>query len=237
MGAVRRDQGDADAARRCRSSEPVSAADTANRRCSSAMTGRMTERFCFSERTSPSRTSNSSQPIHIVASGGAEAAAAVAGSRCSSRVRRSTVGGLRVQLPSVGEGELHRESELAGLRVGGLEGHVATRCRGRPATHRRSRASKVSGSEPLSRRACPNRPWRRLPGRSGFDQRDLVRPGTSGSASRYITSVSAVGAAAERRAGRRRPVPTVGGRSFRRRRGWPARVRDYMRQARAPPRS
>lgn len=51
-------------ARRCRSSQPVSAAETANRRCNSATIGRTTDRFSFSERTSPSRMSNSSQPIH-----------------------------------------------------------------------------------------------------------------------------------------------------------------------------
>ena len=52
-------------ARRYRSCEPVSAADTLNLRRSSATTGRITDRFCLSDRTSPSNTSNSSQPIHI----------------------------------------------------------------------------------------------------------------------------------------------------------------------------
>ena len=54
-------------ARRYRSCEPVSAADTLNLRCNSATTGRITDRFCLSDRTSPSSTSNSSQPIHISA--------------------------------------------------------------------------------------------------------------------------------------------------------------------------
>jgi hypothetical protein len=52
-------------ARRYRSREPVSAADTLNLRCNSATTGRITDRFCLSDRTSPSNTSNSSQSIHI----------------------------------------------------------------------------------------------------------------------------------------------------------------------------
>src|SRR5271156_2982142 len=74
-------------ARRYRSCEPVSAADTPNLRCSSATTGRITDRFCLSDRTSPSSTSNSSQPIHIPAAqpggvedgGGVEAGAGVEG--------------------------------------------------------------------------------------------------------------------------------------------------------------
>ena len=44
---------------------PSRTADTLNLRCSSATTGRITERFSLSDRTSPSNTSNSSQPIHI----------------------------------------------------------------------------------------------------------------------------------------------------------------------------
>src|ERR1700677_4266769 len=52
-------------ARRYRSWEPVSAADTLNLRCSSATTGRITDRFFLSDCTSPSNLSDSGEPIHI----------------------------------------------------------------------------------------------------------------------------------------------------------------------------
>ena len=111
-------------ARRCRSMRTGLGGRHANLRCSSATTGRTTDRFCLSECTSPSSTSNSSQPIHI---------AIVLRGGCGSRRRRDwrrvaaapaqqLVGGAARQLPAVvGEDELHREEKspacsLADLR-------------------------------------------------------------------------------------------------------------------------
>src|SRR5215468_4182477 len=52
-------------ARRCSGMLPVSATDTPGwRRCTSAMIDRTTERFCFSDRTSPSSTSRVSVPTY-----------------------------------------------------------------------------------------------------------------------------------------------------------------------------
>src|SRR5262245_40146253 len=97
-------------ARRCSCWDPVSAAETANLRCSSAITGRTAERFCFSECTSPSSRSNSSQPIHIPPP---------SRRRCCGGGLRFTeieeeIGGLAGQLPLVvNGGELHRKGEPA----------------------------------------------------------------------------------------------------------------------------
>src|SRR5215207_7569508 len=49
---------------RCRSASPTSAAATAYRRRSSATTGRTTDRFPFSDRTSPKRRSATSDPVN-----------------------------------------------------------------------------------------------------------------------------------------------------------------------------
>src|SRR5271166_6808333 len=103
-------------ARRYSSCEPVSAADTLNLRCNSATTGRITERFCLSERTSPSSTSNSSQPIHIVGS----VAGCGRGRRdlCGPESQQH-VGGLRRQLPpTLVRREFHREGELGPTGIG-----------------------------------------------------------------------------------------------------------------------
>ena len=51
-------------ARRCRSWWETSATLTAYARFSSAISGRTTDRFCLSEKTSPSSRSNSSTPTH-----------------------------------------------------------------------------------------------------------------------------------------------------------------------------
>src|SRR5699024_1156202 len=51
-------------ARRCNCWYPVSETETSNRLRNSAINGRTTDRFCFSERTSPSSRSNSSAPTY-----------------------------------------------------------------------------------------------------------------------------------------------------------------------------
>src|SRR5262249_56847111 len=59
------------AARRCRSRYPVSPTATpGNRRCTSAMRGLTTERFCLSDRTSPSSTSRVRAPTYTSAGSG-----------------------------------------------------------------------------------------------------------------------------------------------------------------------
>ena len=58
------DQGDTHRGATVRSWSPTSAAETANRRCSSATIGRTRDRFSLREWTSPRSRSSSSHPIH-----------------------------------------------------------------------------------------------------------------------------------------------------------------------------
>ena len=57
-------------------------------RCSSAITGRTADRFCLSDRTSPSSRSNSSQPIHMVTASGSAQAGEVCRRWCRRGRRR-----------------------------------------------------------------------------------------------------------------------------------------------------
>src|SRR6201998_226812 len=93
-------------ARRYSSCDPVSAADTLNLRCNSATTGRITERFCLSDRTSPSSTSNSSQPIHIGQPDGVDDGAGVDAGAGPGAGRGAGV---------VGAGELPRASSISAV--------------------------------------------------------------------------------------------------------------------------
>ncbi len=113
---------------------PVSAADTANRRCSSAITGRMTDRFSLSECTSPSSRSNSSQPIHIAGLARRRRRRGCAVSARSPSCEQ-LVGGLPGQLPGAVGSRVNSignvKSPACGLR--GLEGdHGATTLPGGP---------------------------------------------------------------------------------------------------------
>src|SRR6202158_5831876 len=91
----------------------------------------MAERFCLSERTSPSSKSNSSQPIHMSAMSGGRWGGGLGRTQLQQQIR-----GLPRPLPGVtGRVEFHREGEAARVWVGSADvdgGDDVARIRIRP---------------------------------------------------------------------------------------------------------